>query len=282
MSAVSSNAGGTSRNKLILFADGTYIELLNWIDKPAEFFDWAGKPPGLIDFALTTTTSSAQQTFDEVSQRLSSSGGGSSSGDNDSDLGITYKTPLAGGRKRKDGKKVSWFVTKPKFENENAKGVPRPLDKWFPTGRLDAPFFCHDVTDRAVRVPFQDGDVAKHPSGATGVLSVKVLAPADKVAAYAKVYQAITGVEGTAAETTGSLRFNLGAVEAQALAGVESEVGIELAPISTAEDEKWVHERGLGIRELKLFVPKGDGDRDREEVPLDKTGIGASVVFVKA
>ncbi|RVX70576.1 hypothetical protein B0A52_05227 [Exophiala mesophila] len=281
------HAGGSSRNKLIILADGTYIELINWITKPSEFFDWAGKPPGLLDFALTSAQASAHETYQAVLERLAASTEKTTSDaqgaadDSSEDLGISYKTPLAGGRKRKDGKEVSWFVTKPLF-NLEARGVPSPAQSYFPNGRLDAPFFCHDVSDRDLRVPYQEGDVTKHPCGALGVLSVRVVVPQAKLDAYGKVYAAVTGVQPQKDPTTGSLRFGLGAVDSTPLKPIQSKVDIEVAPIANPADENWVKERGLGIREVRLWVPKSDGVTQTEEIPLDKSGIGASVILVKS
>jgi hypothetical protein len=69
---------------------------------------------------------------------------------------------------------VQWHVTKPLLDN-GAPNVPRPAEKYFPTGRLDTPFFCHDVTERALLVPFADKDISKtHPRGARGILSVEL------------------------------------------------------------------------------------------------------------
>lgn len=226
---------------------------------------------------MTSAKASAHQTYETVSERLAASTASTAS----DDLGISYKNPLAGGRKRKDGKNVSWFVTKPQFDLQ-AQGVPSPAESYFPNGRLDTPFFCHDVSDRALRVPYQEGDLTKHPSGAVGVLSVKVVVPQDKLHAYGKVYAAVTGVEPQQDPTTGSLRFNLGAVDPAPLKAIQGQVGIEVAAVSSPEDEKWVKERGLGIRELRLWVPKSDGGAQIEEIPLDTAGIGASVILVKS
>lgn len=255
--------------------------MINWITKPAEFFDWAGKPPGLLDFALTSAKASALETYEAVSERLAASTATATAATTSDDLGISYKTPLAGGRKRKDGKDVSWFVTKPRFDLQ-ARGVPGPAESYFPNGRLDTPFFCHDVSDRGLRVPYQEGDVTKHPSGAVGVLSVKVVLPQDKLHAYGKVYAAVTGVEPQQDPATGSLSFNLGAVDPAPLKAIQGQVGIEVAAVSSPEDEKWVKERGLGIRELRLWVPNSDGGAQTEEIPLDTAGIGASVILVKS
>lgn len=265
------STGGSSRNKLIIFEDGTYIELLNWIGQPVEFFDWASKAPGLIDFALTSSTQSAQETHDAITRRLESSTSSSPQAvGGDGALGVRFKDPLHGGRKRKDGKQVEWYVTKPRFDND-APNVPRPVDVAFPTGRLDTPFFCHDVTERSLRVPYAEPGIATHPSGAKGILSVDVVVPTDKVPAYAALYAGVTGAE---AEGNGKVHLRLASPDGESLRDVRDRVGVVIRASSGEADEKWVKERGFGIRELKIYVP-GKG----KETPLDSTGIGSSVFF---
>ncbi len=101
--------GQASRNKLIIFADGTYLELFNWYDKPPPLDDenlpmrfWGPKQEGLIDFALTSATQSAEECIDAVNKRLSQGQ------NNDMGLGITYQEPISGSRKRADGVEVKW------------------------------------------------------------------------------------------------------------------------------------------------------------------------------
>ncbi|KIW73881.1 hypothetical protein PV04_01963 [Phialophora macrospora] len=278
------HAGGSSRNKLVIFPDGTYIELINWIGQPKEFFDWARKSPGLIDFALTTP-SSAQDTFDEVTKRLEAEGG--SAGGGDGGLGVRYRDPLAGGRKRKDGQDVKWHVTKPLLD-DSAPNLPRPLENFFPTGRLDTPFFCHDVTDRALRVPYAEPHISEtHPCGARGIVSVEVVVPEAKIDSYIRLYSSVLGVEanvhgGYRCSPTTSVSFLLSTPNADepAMKALRGRVGVEIRTPRDQDDEAWVRERGVGIREVRIFAEaKGEGEMD--EAPLDSEGIGASLVLVK-
>lgn len=273
---------------MIIFQDGTYIELLNWIGKPVEFFDWAGKNPGLIDFALTSSTQSAQETHAAVTRDLEES----SPSAGDGGLGVRFKEPLHGGRKRKDGQMVEWYVTKPRFDHgdtddnnaESSKvtrSPPPPLDpKNFVNGRLDTPFFCHDVTDRSLRVPYAEPDIAQHPSGAKGILSVEVVVPREHLASYARLYASVTGVEPTVNEeeeggNEGRVHLRLASPDEKALEAVHDRVGVVLRAPSGEGDEEWIRERGVGIRALNIHVP---GLKD--ETRLDGTGIGSSVVLV--
>jgi hypothetical protein len=245
-----------------------------------EFFDWAGKAAGLIDFALTSTQS-AQETHDAVTQRLESSPTSSAFGDGG--LGVRFKDPLNGGRKRKDGKKVEWYVTKPRFDNDNAPNVPRPLEEYFPTGRLDTPFFCHDVTDRSLRVPYAEPGIAEHPSGAKGILSVDVVVPQDSLESYARLYASVTGAEATVEkdDKTGSsrARLHLASPNPEALKDVHGRVGVDLRAPSGDADDEWVKQRGVGIRELRIYVPGLPGQSN--ETRLDSSGIGSSVLLVR-
>ncbi|EXJ89038.1 hypothetical protein A1O3_02102 [Capronia epimyces CBS 606.96] len=294
------HAGGSSRNKLIVFADGTYIELLNWISEPKEFFDWAGKPPGLIDFALTTPQS-AQETHAAATKRLESSPSpsdeqGADAGVGDGGLGVRFKQPLFGGRRRKDGQQVEWYVTKPAFDNE-APNVGRPADRFFPTGRLDTPFFCHDVTDRLLRVPYKDPSISTHPCGAKAILSVLVLVPDTQIDNYAALYAAVTGARPSVhpghrdKPTTTRAIFHLSAPDPEAdvakALNLTGRVGIELRGPRDGRDEDWLKRRGVGIAELRLLVPAEGGRESEDKVevevdtrPLDTEGIGASVVLV--
>jgi hypothetical protein len=196
---------------------------------------------------------------------------------------VRYKQPLAGGRKRKDGQDVKWHVTKPLLDND-AAGVPRPFDTFFPTGRLDAPFFCHDVTDRALRVPFAEKDISEtHPSGARGILSVEVLVPHDKIESYAKLYASVLGVEPTRAGDSTTVRLLLGVPneDDKVMAGRKGKIGVEIRAPSGQEDEAWLKERGVGISKIKILADTKGQDGAKGQAALDATGIGASMVLVK-
>ena len=67
--------GQPSRNKLVIFADGSYLEFFNWYDTPPSLHDehlpmrvWGPKTPGLIDFAITDTTHSALEWVGTVNE----------------------------------------------------------------------------------------------------------------------------------------------------------------------------------------------------------------------
>lgn len=146
--------------------------------------DWADKSPGLIDFGLTTLRPfNATANFDQVSKNLGPVRGG------DAGLGVKYLPPKAGGRKRTDGQDVKWEVTRPEYRQAEAT----PSADMYPTKRIDAPFFAHDVTPRVVRVPWDEDELTKHSCGASGIAAVEVLVPSDRLTAYSTLYSSITG-----------------------------------------------------------------------------------------
>ncbi|CAG8973115.1 hypothetical protein HYALB_00007592 [Hymenoscyphus albidus] len=124
------HSDGLTENKLIIFRDGSYIELI-------AFTPFADESGGRSTHWWAD--------FEGVNSRL----GGVS--------GIQYEKPRAGARIRPDGQKVEWFVTFPKIGGES--GISQ---------RGVLPFFCHDVTDRRLRVPLDEENVT-HPCGALGV-----------------------------------------------------------------------------------------------------------------
>lgn len=105
-----------TENRLVLFRDGTYLELIAFIDDDPEKRrgHWWDKPFGVVDYALTTDSLD----YHGLEQRLKKSG-----------TGITFAEPKEGGRLTPDGKQLRWKVTFPP-----------------PAERGDVPFFCEDVT----------------------------------------------------------------------------------------------------------------------------------------
>lgn len=130
---------GKTENRIIYFRDGTYLELIAFInDDPSKRAGhWWDKNFGVIDFALTT-----QHSFDypALQERLKHSSSG-----------VSYAEPVEGGRDA-----LQWKVTFP-------QGIERGA----------VPFWCHDVTPRQRRVPVSDGNT-DHPCGAIGLAGVQV------------------------------------------------------------------------------------------------------------
>jgi hypothetical protein len=240
--------GQASRNKLIIFADGTYLELFNWYDKPPPLDDenlpmrfWGQKKEGLIDFALTSTTVPAEECIETVNKRLTQGPG------KDAGLGVKCQEPIAGSRKRADGVEVKWKVTRPVFHD----GEKTPNHNLFPGGRLDAPFFCHDVTQRTFRVASDDKAKTTHPCGATGIAACEILVPQDRLTDYVTLYSKILDSKSQVnGDDAGGRTFTLEV-------GVPQGAGrakVVVREARTEKELKRMQERGIGFSDLVIAI----------------------------
>lgn len=229
--------GQSSRNKLIVFADGTYLELFCWIDTPREFFAWANKSPALIDFALSslpplTALSLHHHVLSQLEENESSKA-----------LDISYTLPEAGSRLRWDGVQVKWESSRP----VSAKSVKR----------TDFPFFCHDVTPRNIRVPFEDERKTTHQCGAIGISGVEVLVPRSASDKFAELYGFILGAPPRNFDEHGNHKrsdFEVGSPN--------QGFGPSTVTIRSESDEKdldWLRDRGTGICGLVLSIAGRQG-----------------------
>lgn len=128
--------GGVSHNALVVFADGSYFEIIAYQKTAPENVWWkllTEQGEGLVDFALSP---------DDTHKDLTAARA----------RGLDLDGPTAGGRLRPDGVRLDWEIVRPK-------------------GR-DLPFWCGDVTPRALRVP--EGDHRRHENGVQGIALVQV------------------------------------------------------------------------------------------------------------
>ena len=150
-----SHPGRTSHNALVVFEDGSYLELIAWKSYNAAerwCVEHAKHGEGLMDFALLPGDTPAVIAAAKA-------------------RGLALDGPIDGGRKRPDGAELKWQ-----------------------TGRqatFDLPFLCGDVTPRTLRVP--EGEVRRHANGAAGIESV-VVAVHDLEVSIAR-YRALVGDE---------------------------------------------------------------------------------------
>jgi catechol 2,3-dioxygenase-like lactoylglutathione lyase family enzyme len=128
--------GGYTHNALVIFADGSYFELIAFKQARPGWRWWEllqRHGEGIIDYALLP-------------------------GDVDLDVaaiqarGLELEGPLDGGRTRLDGQQLFW---------KTARGLTE-----------DVPFLCGDLTPRELRVP--TGDVRKHANGVRGIASLTI------------------------------------------------------------------------------------------------------------
>ncbi|KAL5336308.1 hypothetical protein BJX70DRAFT_390100 [Aspergillus crustosus] len=224
------HTGTVAQNKLIIFSDGTYLELYNWIAKPD---DWRKRLPG--DFALTSLDPiSAEASQQRIVRALQTSPG-------DGGLGVTYAPLRDGGRKNAEGLDIQWKIVKAEYTRSEST----PAEEFYPRGRTDGPFFCHDVTPRNRRVTFDLPSVTGHPSGATGIERIEVLVPKGELRSYIDLYTSIVGAAPQ--ESDGTADFQLSAP------GVHSFTGtLRVRSAETSADEGFLREKGVGISALIL------------------------------
>lgn len=177
------HADGLTENKLIIFEDGVYIELIAFIDDvpldKRSGHRWGQRAEGqIVDWAFTLISSGDNnpvEEFPEVQGRVLSAR-----------AGFTYSDPVPGGRITPGGTELRWAVSAPETSDEGGDDTALTLDG----GEL--PFWCLDYTDRQLRVPFGDVENVRHPSGAVGVASVEIVVKGvDKANRLRKVYDAV-------------------------------------------------------------------------------------------
>lgn len=129
------HADGATHNALIVFGDGTYIELLAFRREAPEHWWWrhVAIGEGLIDWALQP---------DAIEQDIATA----------RRHGVEIDGPISGGRVRPDGQHIAWQM-----------GFP---------AAADLPFLCGDVTPRTLRVP--EGPPRTHANGVTGIARITI------------------------------------------------------------------------------------------------------------
>lgn len=229
------HAGGKTENKLIIFQDGSYIELIAFVDddpKNRAGHRWGDKKVGIIDYALITKED-AEENYKSLKARLEKA-----------DVGVKYAPPTAGGRKRDDGQVLQWKVTAPEA----------------PTLIGEAPFFCHDVTARELRVPFSE-ESTTHPSGAYGVQALTIYVPEERIDKLSKAYEAILDSKNSAKyEKEG--RFEVGSLRRQDTSALSIQEPKEEG------DKKVVGERGVLLADLRIGKTPQSGGTE-ENIWLD-------------
>jgi hypothetical protein len=166
------HADGLTRNALIPFADGTYLELVSFVD-PADTRDnvWGWRPflekgGGLIDHCAASDGLAAD------ARRLAAAG-------------FKVSGPDEGGRRLPDGTEIRWRIARVRQK-----------------GRV-MPFLIEDLTPRSLRDP--GGEAAEHPNGARGIIRL-LLAVEDVDNARASL-AALAGVEEPDGGPEDTLRF---------------------------------------------------------------------------
>jgi hypothetical protein len=137
------HADGLTRNALVPFRDGAYLELVSFLDPQSgrdNVWGWREFLPegGLVDYCATSDDLRAE------ARRLES-------------LGFGVEGPEEGGRRAPDGAQIVWRSARISQD-----------------GRL-MPFLIEDVTPPERRVP--GGRAADHPNGASGIRRLEISGP---------------------------------------------------------------------------------------------------------
>ena len=139
------HANGATHNALIVFEDGTYIELLALTGQPPI--------PGLIDFSILNQGGEGLVGYALGTDRLDADAARLRA------AGVAIGEVVAGERRRPDGTLLQW-----------------QLMRIEPDGHTHgfAPFLIQDVTPRGLRVP-QDAASVTHANRAVGIERLEIL-----------------------------------------------------------------------------------------------------------
>lgn len=178
------HADGVTENKLVVFEDGVYLELIAFVDgvdpEKRRSHRWGQRAEGqIIDWACTVLDDgrdhSPEEQFATIQGRVRSA-----------QTGFNFTDPGPGGRITPDGTELKWAISAPVIDKSESNTDPK-----LSVGKL--PFWCLDRTPRPLRVPHGNSDNLKHPSGAVGVATVSVhVKGSDEIASLRRVYDAIT------------------------------------------------------------------------------------------
>jgi len=110
---------GKTENRLICFRDGSYIELIAFIndDLRKRLGHWWDKDYGIVDFSFADSVGDATTHFSELEGRLKGLKWAKSA------VEVEYEKPQAGARMRPDGQEIKWQVTFPVVTTCYQRGV---------------------------------------------------------------------------------------------------------------------------------------------------------------
>jgi hypothetical protein len=164
--------------------------------------------------------------------------------------------------------KLHWTRANPNF----GRASETPDEKFFPTGRLDAPFVCYDGSPRQMRLRFDDPARTTHPCGAIGVHQIEVIVPSSHMGNYSTLLSSMLGSQASTVDGQVGSSFSLGLpVESK------GECSIWLHEERDVEDEKWLSTRGIGPLKLRL---RAHGREGHGEEVLGTEGSASHVSIV--
>jgi hypothetical protein len=211
------HAGGMTHNALIAFRDGSYIELIAFVDPDERsthrWWPRLWKGGGLSDFALHC--SDLEVDADEIQGR-----------------GLDLPPPAENGRMRPDGQRLEWRQTFPQAN----------------VGDTGLPFLIEDVTPRTLRVPSEEPDVT-HDNGVIGTAGITLL-----VNDLDQTSHALSAITGNTAEdidppfpgTTGARRVTIGGELGQWVAFATPDMGLSDELGEASLPARYLEKYGLG------------------------------------
>ncbi len=244
------HAGGSTHNALIPFADGSYVEIIAFLEpderQAHRWWPRLWKGEGLVDFALLSPDLVAEAR--EIDGR-----------------GLRITEPAENGRLRPDGQRLDW----------------RAVTTQETVGESGLPFVIEDVTPRSLRVP-SDEAATRHRNGATGIAGVTVVV-ADLEDARGR-FGRLLGAEGEqsggdAEEIRAGARFPVGSQWIELIQPTALELGRssdDLVDDDTAAPNEDVLSRSLAIFGhgpfeviLRTGEPHGEAPGPRAGEPID-------------
>jgi hypothetical protein len=211
------HAGGMTHNALIAFQDGSYIELIAFIepDQRSTHRWWPRlwKGGGLVDFALLCGDLEAE--VGEIRSR-----------------GLDVPDPVENGRLRPDGQRLEW-----------RQSFPQQI-----VGESGLPFLIEDVTPRSLRVPSSDAE-RTHRNGVVGIAGITLLV--DDLGAATSALGAITGNDVTSIEppfpgTERATRTTVGSELGQWIVAATPDMSKENDMDADALPARYLDKYGLG------------------------------------
>lgn len=153
------HSGGMTHNALIAFQDGSYIELIAFIEPEKRsthrWYSRLWKGGGLVDFALLCDDLAGEA--ETITER-----------------GLAVPAPEPNGRLRPDGERIEWIASMPQVV----------------VGESGIPFLIEDATPRSFRVPHEPAETL-HANGVTGIAGITLLV--EEIDRAASALGAITG-----------------------------------------------------------------------------------------
>ncbi len=211
------HAGGMTHNALIAFRDGSYIELIAFIepDQRSTHRWWPRlwKGGGLVDFALLCADLEGE--VGEIRAR-----------------GLDIPEPIENGRLRPDGQRLDW-----------RQSFPQEI-----VGESGLPFLIEDVTPRSLRVPSSEAETT-HRNGVVGIAGITLLV--DDLDAASNALGAITGNDVAAVEppfpgTARAARATVGAELGQWIVAATPDMSKEDGMDADALPARYLAKYGLG------------------------------------